>query len=75
MKTRTAQHQVPDQLPFLKAVCWQLDDVHHFTQEEMLNRYERGWNYRGVLEDIQGEELQFLHQLAKTRGSWLVGNV
>jgi len=30
----------------------------------MLNRYERGWHYRGILADLEGEELDFLRRLA-----------
>jgi hypothetical protein len=41
----------------------------------MLNRYERGWVYRGVLADLEGEEKAFLRQLAKAKGSWLQVNV
>jgi hypothetical protein len=67
--------QTPTELPFLAAICWQTDDVLHFTEDEMLNRYERGWNYRGVLEDLQGEELQFVRYLAQSKGSWLAANV
>ncbi len=65
----------PGNLPFLQAICWQQDGVQNFTQDEILNRYERGWNYRGVLEDIKGEELHFLRELATERGSWLATDV
>jgi len=37
----------------------------------MLNRYERGWRYRGVLADLEGEELDFVHNLAKKTDSWI----
>jgi hypothetical protein len=66
---------VPTDLPFLKAICWQTDYVEHFTLDEMLNRYERGWKYRGVLADLEGEELEFLRRLANAKGSWLVTDV
>lgn len=61
----------PARLPFLEAVCWDMADIKHLTLDEMLNRYERGWAYRGVLADVEGAERQFLHQLAKAKGSWL----
>jgi hypothetical protein len=67
--------QKPERLPFLEAVCWDLDDINHLDQDEMLNRYERGWAYRGVLADLEGEEKVFLQQLAKAKGSWLQVNV
>ena len=63
---------IPANLPFLKAVCWQTKNVRHFTLPEMLSRYERGWNYRGVLADLEGEELDFVRNLVKKIGSWTV---
>lgn len=65
----------PQQLPFLEAICWQTNDVTHFTHDEMLNRYERGWVYRGVLADIAADELNFIRTLAKNKGSWLAVDV
>lgn len=61
----------PPKLPFLTAICWDLGDVRALNDEEMLNRYERGWDYRGVLADLEGDELTFLRKLAKAKGSWL----
>lgn len=65
----------PAHLPFLQAICWELADVGLLTPDEMLNRYERGWAYRGVLADIEGEEKQYLSTLATLHGSWLQGRV
>ncbi len=62
---------VPKNLPFLEAVCWDLSDVHVLALDEMLTRYERGWAHRGVLADLEGSEKHFVVQLAKARGSWL----
>ena len=65
------QIDIPAKLPFLKAVCWQTKDVTHFTLSEMLSRYENGWKYRGVLAELEGEELLFVRSLAKKAGSWI----
>ena len=76
MLARTEPQQgIPQDLPFLKAICWQVDDVKHFTVDEMLDRYERGWMYRGVLADLKGDELEFVHLLATAKGSWLATDV
>lgn len=76
MPAQTGPHiQLPAHLPFLEAICWQQDDIQYFTQDEMLNCYERGWKYRGVLEDLKGEELVFVQKLALAKGSWLVADV
>lgn len=61
----------PNKLPFLTAICWEIGDVRRLSPDEMLNRYERGWEYRGILADLEGEEKVFLHHLAKSKGSWL----
>jgi hypothetical protein len=62
---------MPARVPFLQAICWQTVDVHHFSPQEALARYERGWNYRGVLEELTGEELDYVRTLARTFGSWI----
>jgi len=62
---------MPDKVPFLQAICWQTAEVRHFTPEQALARYERGWTYRGVLEDLKGEELDYVRALARTFGSWI----
>lgn len=66
---------IPRKLPFLTAICWDLGDARALTVDEMLNRYERGWDYRGVLADLKGEELIFLRKLAIAKGSWLQTDV
>ena len=75
MQQTAARVQVPIQLPFLEAVCWQTPDVRHFTLDEMLDRYERGWGYKGVLADLEGDELVFVQRLARAKGSWLQTDV
>jgi hypothetical protein len=46
--------------------------VYRFTPEEMLSRYERGWRYYNVFDNLDGEELNFLKEIAKCYESWLV---
>ncbi len=62
---------VPETLPFLELICWQTSNIYLFTPEQMLSRYERGWRYRNVFGNLEGEELAFLQELAKTYHSWL----
>lgn len=66
-----ANFNIPKHLPFLEAVCWDLGDVHDLTPDEMLNRYERSWDYRGTLADLEGREKAFVRRLAAAKGSWL----
>lgn len=62
----------PIELPFLKAVCWDLRNVDLLSHDEMLNRYERGWPYRDVLAEISHQEMQYIAGLARAKGSWLI---
>jgi len=61
----------PKEFPFLQALCWQTEDIQHFTLDEMLSRYERGWRYQYIFGKPSGEEKEFIKQLATTRGSWI----
>ncbi|MEH2369755.1 hypothetical protein [Nostoc sp.] len=62
---------VPKKLPFLESICWQTADVYRFTPVQMLSRYERGWQYRNLFNNLEGEELNFLQELARRYKSWL----
>ncbi|MGM3305129.1 hypothetical protein ACSQ6I_03940 [Anabaena sp. WFMT] len=62
---------VPEKLPFLESICWQTADVYQFTTEEMLSRYERGWQYHNLFNNLEGEKLDFLKELARRYQSWL----
>ncbi|MFN6518182.1 MAG: hypothetical protein RMY29_027365 [Nostoc sp. CreGUA01] len=62
---------VPKNLPFLESICWQTADVYRFSPEEMLSRYERGWQYRNLFNNLEGEELNFLKELSRQYKSWL----
>jgi len=66
---------VPKKLPFLESICWQTADVYQFTPEQMLSRYERGWQYRQLFNNLESEELSFLQELAKYYNSWLQVNI
>jgi len=62
---------VPEKLPFLEPICWQIENVYRFTPDQMLSRYERGWSYRNLFSQLEGEELNFLKELVKYYNSWL----
>jgi hypothetical protein len=63
---------IPQSLLFLQAICWQTKDVSQLSLEQMLDRYERGWQYRNVLGEPSPDELQFIQQLCSRYGSWLM---
>lgn len=62
---------IPKKLPFLESICWQTTDVYRFTPEQMLSRYERGWQYHQLFNNLEGEELNFLKELSRLYQSWL----
>lgn len=64
----------PKRLPFLESICWQTKDVYRFTPEEMLSRYERGWRYRNIFNNLEDEELDFIRQIAVHYKSWLIAD-
>lgn len=69
MNAQTAY--VPDKLPFQESICWQTANVYEFTLEEMLGRYERGWKYRNLFNNLGDDELEFIKKIAEFYDSWL----
>ena len=69
--TNKDKQLMPEVLPFLEAICWQTDDVYRFNDEQMLNRYERGWRYLSMFNNLEGKELDFVRDLARRYDSWL----
>jgi len=67
--------QIPEELPFLKSICWQVENIKNFSPEEMLISYERGWRYLDVLGEPSKEELVFIKELIQRYGSWLASDV
>lgn len=66
-----ADIEVPVKLPFLQAICWQTENIRIFTLAEMLTHYETGWKYKGILADLEGDELDFVKKLSRKIGSWI----
>lgn len=54
---------VPDELPFLESLSWFDASWRELSALEMLQRYERGWRYRGVTADLSPEEAAFVRAL------------
>jgi hypothetical protein len=73
--TEPVETSIPEKLPFLEAICWQTENVYRFTPEQMLSRYERGWRYRKLFDNLEGEELDFLKNLTIHYQSWLQSNL
>ena len=63
--------EIPAKLPFLRAICWHTENIRIFTLKEMLVCYETGWKYKGILADLEGDELDFVKKLSQKIGSWI----
>ena len=66
-----AELQVPEELPFLASISWFDADYRALDALEMLNRYEAGWRYLGVLGEPSPEEDRFIKALIQRFGSVL----
>lgn len=76
MNTLHTIKTAPERLPFLEALCWDLPaGIQGLDEDDALNRYERGWNYHGVLAEAGKEEKAFIKHLADQKGSWLILHV
>ena len=43
-----------EDLPFLRSLCWQGQEpsIAHWSEQEVLNLYERNWRFRGVMAEV-----------------------
>lgn len=63
--------RTPEELPFLASISWFDADYRRLEPLEMLNRYEAGWRYLGVLAEPSPEEEGFIRALIARFGSVL----
>ena len=69
--TTKTELRVPEELPFLASISWFDADYRSLDALEMLNRYEAGWRYLGVLAEPSSEEMRFIKALIDRFGSLL----
>ncbi|WP_246065437.1 hypothetical protein [Hydrocarboniclastica marina] len=66
----------PRKLPFLEAVCKKLNQRANLEDEQrLLGLYERGWIFRGVLANLEGDEARYVRSLATRYNSWIARQV
>lgn len=66
----------PRKLPFLEAVCKKLNQRINLDDEQrLLGLYERGWIFRGVLANLEGDEARYVRALATRYNSWIARQV
>jgi hypothetical protein len=61
--------EMPEDLPFLQSLSWFDSHWRELTAFEILQRYERGWRYRGVTAELSVAEAAFLRSLICRFGS------
>jgi len=66
-----------DELPFLRSLLWQGETptLKDHSLQEILQIYERGWRYRGVMADIGDTEKQFIQTLVREYHSYLYNDI
>jgi hypothetical protein len=67
----TAEIVIPERLPFLESISWFDRDYRALSPLEMLQRYEAGWRWLGVLTDPSPEERTFIRELIQRYQSYL----
>lgn len=66
----------PSKLPFLDAICKKLNQRINLDDEQrVLGVYERGWIFKGVLANLDGEEARYVRALATRYNSWIARQV
>lgn len=66
-----------EELPFLRSLCWQgsTPSIDGFSEQEVLNLYERNWRFRGVMAEVSDREAIVIRALAVKHHSWLANEV
>lgn len=62
----------PQKLPFLASIGWQLKNVYQLNEKEMIQLYQRNWDYRSTFNNLEDEEQGFVYYLAKKYNSWIL---
>lgn len=66
----------PASLPLLEAICKKLNQrVNRDDEQRVLALYERGWIFKGVLCNLEGEEARYVRALAGRYNSWIARQV
>ena len=66
----------PASLPLLEAICKKLNQlVNREDEQRVLALYERGWIFKGVLCNLEGEEARYVRALAGRYNSWIARQV
>ncbi|MBD2195108.1 nucleotidyl transferase AbiEii/AbiGii toxin family protein [Calothrix anomala FACHB-343] len=65
----------PPNLPFLKSIGWQINNINQLTEKEMLQLYQRNWHHKSTFRNFSKEEKDFVHYLAQKYKSWILSDL
>ena len=65
LQTTNAPYPVPNRLPLLEGLCWNITNPYQLTDEQMLEVYESRWGYVEVLGNPDINEKAFIHYLCQ----------
>ena len=68
LQTKNAPYPVPDRLPLLEGLCWNIADPYQLTPEQMLGIYEERWHFKDVLGYPSATESIYIQQLITRYG-------
>ena len=54
---------IPNRLPLLEGLCWNIADPYKLTPSEMLGIYEERWHFLDVLGKLDRSEIEFIRQI------------
>ncbi|MCG8614400.1 MAG: hypothetical protein MI864_28140 [Pseudomonadales bacterium] len=75
-ENRDAPVRRPKTLPFLDAICKKLNQrVNMEDEQRVIGVYERGWIFKGVLANLEGDEARYVRTLATKYNSWIARQV
>jgi hypothetical protein len=55
--------KIPEKLPLLEGLCWNIANPYQLTPQEMLGIYEERWGYKEVLGTPTPEEIAFIKEI------------
>ena len=56
---------IPNKLPLLEGLCWNIADPYKLTPSEMLGIYEERWHFLDVLGKLERSEIEFIKQIIR----------
>lgn len=56
---------IPQSLPLLEALCWNIADPYALSPQDMLGIYESNWQFSGILGKPSKNELEFIKSISQ----------